>query len=105
MNMKMMKQVQEMQAKFERIQQEMMQREFQAEAGGGAVRATALGEGSLVEIKINPDVLKEGDAEMLEDLVLTAVNEAIAKGKAEIQAEMSKLTAGLGIPGLPGFGR
>jgi hypothetical protein len=103
-NSKMLKQVQEMQVKMQRMQEEIMQREFEADAGGGAVRVVALGEGTLVSIKINPDVLKDGDAEMLEDLILTAVNDAISKGKDEIKREMSKLTAGLGLPGMPGLG-
>ena len=98
--MKMMKQAQQMQAKMQKMQAELAQREYEAEAGGGAVKVRANGEGVLLAVKIDPEIVADGDAEMLEDLVLTAANEAIQKGKEEIQAEMSSLTAGMGLPGM-----
>jgi nucleoid-associated protein EbfC len=98
--MKMMKQAQELQAKAAKIQAELAAREYSAEAGGGTVKAVANGEGSLISLKIDPSIVKEGEAEMIEDLVVTAIREAVEKGKTEAQAEMGKLTAGLGLPGL-----
>ncbi len=96
--MKMMKQAQQMQAKMKEMQDEVAGKEFEAEAGGGAVKAVATGSGDLVSLKIDEDMLKEGDAEMVEDLVVTAVNEAISKGREEMQAEMGKMTKGMGLP-------
>ncbi len=97
--MKMMKQAQELQAKAAKMQAELAAREYSAEAGGGVVKAVANGEGYLVSLKLDPSIVKEGEGEMLEDLIVTAVREAVEKGKAEASAEMGKLTAGLGLPG------
>lgn len=100
--MKMMKQAQELQAKMTKVQAELAAREYSAEAAGGQIKAVASGEGQLVSLKIDPALLKEGDAEMLEDLVVTAVREAVDKGKADAAKELGKLMpAGMG--GLPGF--
>ncbi len=100
--MKMMKQAQELQAKAAKLQTELAARQYTAEAAGGQVKAVATGEGQLVSLKIDPALLKEGEAEMLEDLIVTAVREAIDQGKSDAQKELGKLMpAGLG--GLPGF--
>jgi DNA-binding YbaB/EbfC family protein len=100
--MKLMKQAQEMQAKATKLQADLAARHYEAEAAGGQVKAVASGEGLLVSLKIDPALLKDGDAEMLEDLVVTAVREAIEKGKADAAKELGKLMpAGMG--GLPGF--
>jgi DNA-binding YbaB/EbfC family protein len=99
--MKMMKQAQELQAKAAKLQAELAARQYEAEAAGGQVKAVATGEGQLVSLKINPELLKD-DVELLEDLIVTAVREAIEKGKADAAKELSKLMpAGMG--GLPGF--
>jgi len=99
--MKMMKQAQELQAKAAKLQAELASRQYEAEAAGGQIKAVATGEGQLVSLKIDPALLKD-DAEMLEDLIVTAVREAIDKGKADAAKELGKLMpAGLG--GLPGF--
>ena len=99
--MKLMKQAQEMQAKAAKLQTELAARQYEAEAAGGQVKAVATGEGQLVSLKIDPALLKE-DAEMLEDLIVTAVREAIEKGKADAAKELGKIMpAGMG--GLPGF--
>src|ERR1700761_3097566 len=101
--MKLMKQAQEMQAKAAKLQTELAARQYEAEAAGGQIKAVATGEGQLVSLKIDPALLKEGDAEMLEDLIVTAVREAIEKGKADAAKELGKIMpAGLG-GGLPGF--
>jgi DNA-binding YbaB/EbfC family protein len=99
--MKMMKQAQELQAKAAKLQADLAARQYTAEAAGGQIKAVATGEGQLVSLKIDPALLKD-DAEMLEDLIVTAVREAIDKGKADAAKELGKLMpAGLG--GLPGF--
>lgn len=98
--MKMMKQAQELQAKAAKLQADLAAREYTAESGGGTVKAVATGDGSLVSLKLDPSIVKEGEAEMLEDLIVTAVREAVDKGKQDAQSEMGKLTAGLGLPGL-----
>ena len=100
--MKMMKQAQELQAKAAKLQADLAARQYEAEATGGQIKAVATGEGQLVSLKIDPALLKDGDAEMLEDLIVTAVREAIEKGKTDAAKELSKLMpAGMG--GLPGF--
>src|SRR5271170_5870581 len=100
--MKMMKQAQDLQAKAAKLQAELAQRHYDAEAAGGQIKAVATGEGQLVSLKIDPALLKDVEAEMLEDLVVTAVREAIDKGKSDAARELGKLMpAGMG--GLPGF--
>lgn len=96
--MKMMKQAQQMQVKMKEMQDSLATKEYEAEAGGGAVKAVATGGGELRSLNIDEDMLKEGDAEMVEDLVVTAVNEAIAKGREEMQEEMGRMTKGMGLP-------
>ncbi|MDR1191055.1 MAG: YbaB/EbfC family nucleoid-associated protein [Verrucomicrobiales bacterium] len=97
---KMMKQAQKMQTDMARIQGELAKKTFEATAGGGAVKAVANGEGDLQSLTIAPELLKDADAEMLQDLIVSAVQEASQTAKKEAQKEMGKLTAGLGIPGL-----
>ena len=100
--MKMMKQAQELQAKAAKLQADLAARKYEAEAAGGQIKAVATGEGQLVSLKIDPALFKEADAELLEDLIVTAVREAIDKGKADAAKELGKLMpAGMG--GLPGF--
>ena len=99
---KMMKQAQQMQKKMGEMQAELAEKEFESSVGGGKVTVVENGAGDVVSIKIDPAVVDPDDVEMLEDLVLTGVKQAIEQGKAESQAEMGKLTAGLGLP--PGMG-
>ena len=99
---KMMKQAQQMQKKMGEMQAELADKEFESSGGGGKVTVVANGAGDVVSIKIDPAVIDPDDVEMLEDLVLTGVKQATEQGKAEGQAEMSKLTAGMGLP--PGLG-
>src|SRR5258708_32082117 len=80
--MKMMKQAQELQAKAAKLQTELAARHYEAEAAGGQIKAVATGEGQLVSLKIDPALVKD-DVEMLEDLIVTAVREAIEKGKTD----------------------
>ena len=84
--MQMMKQAQKMQQEFQRMQQELESKEFTAKAGGGAVEATVNGKRELPKLKISPDAVDPDDVEMLEDLVVAAVNEAIRLYEAESDA-------------------
>jgi len=95
-----MKQAQQMQAKMARIQQELETKEVEATAGGGMVTARANGKQQLLDLKIEKDVVDPEDIEMLQDLVLAAVNEAIKKSQDMVQEEMSKVTGGMNIPGM-----
>ncbi len=99
---KMMKQAQKMQQDMQKMQAELAEKEFEIGVGGGKVTVTGNGAGEIVGIKIDPAVVDPEDVEMLEDLVLSGVKQAVEKGKAMSQEEMSKLTAGLGLP--PGMG-
>ena len=98
--MKLMQQAQQAQAKMQKLQAELATKQYEATSGGGAVKAVASGEGSLLSLKIDPAILKEGDAEMVEDLVLTAVRDALDQGRKEASESMGKLTSGLGLPGM-----
>jgi DNA-binding YbaB/EbfC family protein len=95
-----MKQAQALQEKAQKMQAELGARQYTATAGGDAVTIVTTGEGNLVSIKIKPEIVKAEDTEMLEDLITMAFRESLEKGRGEMQKEMSKLTAGLGIPGL-----
>lgn len=99
---KMMKQAQQMQKKMGEMQEELASREIEASVGGGKVVVVANGGGDVLSIKIDPAVVDPEDTEMLEDLVLSGVKQAIAQAKEMSQEEMGKLTAGLGLP--PGLG-
>ena len=96
----MMKQVQKMQQDMAKLQEELEEREVEATAGGGAVKVVATGKKTILSIKIDPEVIDEDDIEMLEDLVLAAVNEAIVKAEEMVNSEMGKITGGMNIPGL-----
>lgn len=96
----LMKQAKKMQDDMQRMQAELAAEKFEATSGGGVVKAVVTGSGELVEVKINPQVVDPDDVEMLEDLVTTAVREALEKAK-EIAAErMSEITGGMGLPGM-----
>ncbi|KJS18837.1 MAG: hypothetical protein VR72_21470 [Clostridiaceae bacterium BRH_c20a] len=100
---KMMKQVQQMQAKMAKLQEELEQKTVEATAGGGVVRVVANGKNEIVEIEIKPEVLDPDDAEMVQDLVLAACNEALRKAQEMVSEEMGKITGGLKLPGMPGL--
>lgn len=101
MNMQaMMQQAQRMQANIQRIQQEMNEKEFEATAGGGMVKAVVTGAKELKSITIAPEVVDPDDIEMLEDLVVAAVNEAISTATAEVDAAMGKATGGMNLGGM-----
>ena len=95
-----MKQAQQMQAKMGRVQQELEKREIEATAGGGMVTAKVNGKQELLSLQIEKDVVDPEDVELLQDLVMAAVNEAIKQSQKMIQEEMGKVTGGMNIPGL-----
>ncbi|MEW6274685.1 MAG: YbaB/EbfC family nucleoid-associated protein [Bacillota bacterium] len=101
MNMqKMMKQVQKMQAEMMKLQEELGNRTVESTAGGGAVKAVANGRQELIAIEIKPDAVDPEDIEMLQDLILTAVNGALNQSREMVNSEMRRFTGGLNIPGL-----
>ena len=95
-----MRQARQMQARLEKIQLELAEARTEASAGGGAVIAVVIGGNRLESIEIAPDVVDAGDVELLEDLVMVAVNEALEKAQANAASKMSAVTGGLNIPGL-----
>ena len=96
----MMKQAQKLQAKMMEMQAEVGNRTVSAQAGGGMVEAVVNGRQELVSLRIDPEVAVPDDVEMLQDLVLAAINEALNRSREMMAAEMSKLTGGMQIPGL-----
>ena len=100
MNKKMMKQAKQMMAKMEQMREEVSQRTVEATVGGGMVTAVARGDNTLVSIKIDPEAADPEDVEMLQDMIIAAVNEALKKAQEMMSSEMGKLTGGLNIPGL-----
>ena len=95
-----MKQAQKMQAQMARMQEDLAARTVEASAGGGMITVVASGKQEIVSIKIEPEVIDAGDREMLQDLVVAAVNEALRKSQEMVAEEMKKITGGLNIPGL-----
>ena len=100
MNMNMIKQAQKMQQNMLKMQEELENKEFTASVGGGVVSATVNGKGTLLSVTIAPDAVDPDDVEMLQDLIVAAVNEASRAAEETSANEMKKLTGGLGIPGM-----
>lgn len=96
----LVKQAQQMQQKMQKMQEEMAHKTVDASVGGGMVMVTANGRSEVVSVKIDPAAIDPDDVEMLEDLVLAGVNEALRKAQEVMASEMSKLTGGMKIPGL-----
>lgn len=99
---KFLKQAQKMQEQMGQLQEELAHREVEATAGGGAVKAVAHCDGTIASIKIDPKVVDPNDVEMLEDLIVGAVTNALELAKKTQNDEMGKLTSGMGLP--PGLG-
>ena len=97
---KLMKQAQPMQAGMQKTQEELANKNVEASVGGGKVTVVANGAGDVQSIRIDPSVVDPADVEFLQELVLSGVQEAVTKGKEMAAAEMSKLTGGLGLPGM-----
>ena len=96
----MMKQAQKLQAKMMKMQEELGSKTVEASSGGGMVRVVANGKQQIVSIEIEKEVVDPEDVEMLQDLALAAVNDALSKSQEMVSAEMGKLTGGMNIPGL-----
>ena len=96
----MIKQAQKMQEEMARVQEELEAREYTATAGGGAVTATVDGKHMVKKLELKPEVVDPEDVEMLADLVMAAVNEAIRQAVDTSDTEMSKVTGGMNVPGL-----
>jgi len=95
-----MKQAQKIQAQIAKVQEELAQKTVEATAGGGMITVVANGKQEIVSITIEPEVIEAKDVEMLQDLVVAAVNEALRKAQEMASEEMRKITGGLQIPGL-----
>ena len=96
----LMKQAQKLQSKMQELQAELGNRTVSAQAGGGMVEATVNGRQELVSLKIDPEVANPDDLEMLQDLIVAAINEALNRAREMMAQEMSKLTGGMQIPGM-----
>ena len=100
--MQMMKQAQKMQENLMKMQEELQAKEYEATAGGGVITAVVSGKRELVRVTIDPEAVDPDDVEMLQDMVVAAVNEAMRKAEADSAQNMSKLTGGLNLGGLFG---
>jgi DNA-binding YbaB/EbfC family protein len=96
----MMKQAQKLQSKMLKLQEELAEKTVEASSGGGMVKVVANGRHQLLSIQIEKEVVDPDDLEMLQDLILAAVNDALLKSQEMVTVEMSKLTGGMNIPGL-----
>ncbi len=96
----LMKQANQMQLKMKKLQEELAQKSYEGTSGGGAVTVTVNGDNQIKAIAIQDDVFKSGDKDMLQDMLLTAANEALKVAKETSAKEMEKITGGMNIPGL-----
>jgi DNA-binding YbaB/EbfC family protein len=101
---KLLQQVGQMQTEMQKAQEELANETVQATAGGGMVTVTANGAGEIKEIKIDPKAIDPNDPEMLEDMILAAVNEAVRSAQSLMESKLGGLAGGLGGLGLPGLG-
>ena len=102
LNMKsMMKQAEKMKVQMDKLQEEAGNKELEVTAGGGMITVTAKCKGEILKIDIEDEIINSGDKEMLQDLIQAAVNEALSKGKENVDSEISRAATALGIP--PGF--
>lgn len=99
----LMKQAQQIQTKMAKLQEDLGDRTVEASSGGGMVIVVANGRQEVLSIKIEPEVIDPDDAEMLQDLIMAAVNDALTRAKDMVNEEMGKLTKGMNIPGMPGL--
>lgn len=96
----LMRQANQMQTRLKKAKEELAAKEFDATSGGGAVKIVMLGDYSVKSVEIQPDVISSGDKDMLQDLIATAVNEAIRVVKTTTEQEMAKITGGFSMPGM-----
>jgi nucleoid-associated protein EbfC len=97
---KLMKQAARMQLQMEEVQTQLAARTVEATSGGGAVKVVAKCDGSIASIKIDPQALNPSDAQLLEDMILTAANQALGQAKDISNSEMGKITAAMSLPGM-----
>ena len=100
---KMMKQAQQMQGKMQKVQAELAEKEVETTTAAGKVVVKATCSGDITSIKIDPQVIDPEDSEILEDMILLGVNQAIGEGRKVMEEEMGKITGGLGLGGMPGL--
>ena len=103
MNKNMLKQAQQLQARLAKAQQELGEMTVEVTSGGGAVSVVVTGDQRLQSVKVSPEVVSPDEVDLLEDLVLAAVNEGLEKSREMASGHLGKLTGGLGIPGLGGL--
>lgn len=96
----LMKQANQMQMKMKKAQEDLAKAEYEASSGGGAVKVKVNGDHMITSLTIDPEVLKAGDVEMLQDMILSATNEAVKTARDTSAKEMEKITGGLNIPGM-----
>jgi DNA-binding YbaB/EbfC family protein len=99
----LMKQAQQFQGRMAKLQEELGEKTIEASAGGGMVTVVANGRQEIVSIEIEPEVVDPDDVEMLKDLIMAAVNDALGRAKNMVNEEMGKLTQGLNLPNIPGL--
>jgi nucleoid-associated protein EbfC len=99
----LMKQAQQFQTRFAKLQEELAEKTVEGSAGGGMVKVVANGKQEIVSVTIDPEVVNPEDMEMLQDLILAAVNDGLTKAKAMMNEEMGKIPQGLNLPNLPGL--
>jgi len=99
----LLKQAQKFQSKIAQLQEEMGDRTVETSSGGGMVTVVVNGRQELLSVRIDPEVVDSDDPEMLQDLILAAVNDGLSKAKNMVNEEMGKLTKGLNIPNIPGL--
>src|SRR5205823_9215302 len=97
---KLMKQAARMQQQMEQVQSQLAARTIEATSGGGAVKVVAKCDGTIASIKIDPQALNPSDADLLQDMILTAANQALSQAKEISNSEMGKVTAGFNLPGM-----
>lgn len=96
----LVRQANQMQAKMKKLQEELAEKEYKTSSGGGAIEITVKGENVISSLKISEEIFKEADVEMLQDMLTSALNEALETAKKDQDAEMSKVTGQMNIPGL-----
>jgi DNA-binding YbaB/EbfC family protein len=99
----LMKQAQQLQTKMARLQEELGEKTIEASSGGGMVSVVVNGRQELLSIKIDREVINPDDLDMLQDLIMAAVNDGLTKAKSMVNEEMSKITGGLNLPSIPGL--
>ena len=96
----LVRQANQMQTKMKKLQEELAEKEYSGTSGGGAVTVTVKGENTISSLKIDPEIFKEGDAEILQDMITTAANDALETAKKDHEEQMEKITGPMNIPGI-----